>query len=100
MRSTLLNSRMSIDIALYHMIIKDKSVDLKINNFGGKKNFNAAKTKQKGLEILSTYAPVHWARVNLAYTYAENKYEDFIDPIAGNAIILTASLQINTMCTY
>ncbi len=84
LRSTLLNNKMSIDIALYHMIIKDKIVDLKIDNFGGRKNFNAAKTKQEGLEFFSTYAPVHWARMNLAYTYAENKYEDFIDPIAGN----------------
>jgi len=83
MRSSLLNNRVSIDIALYHMIIDDKIVDLKIDNFGGRKNFNAAKTRQEGLEIFSTYVPVHWARVNLAYTYAENKYEDFIDPIAG-----------------
>ena len=83
MRSTLLDNRMSIDIALYHMIIDDKIVDLQTDNFGGRKNFNAAETKNEGLEIFSTCAPIHWAKVNLAYTYAENKYEDYIDPIAG-----------------
>ena len=84
MRSTLLNNRMSFDIALYHMIIKDKIVDLKIDNMGGRENFNAAETKQKGVELSSRYAPVDWARVSLAYTYTENKYEEFIDPMAGD----------------
>jgi iron complex outermembrane receptor protein len=83
MRTTLLNNRMSLDIALYHMIIKDKIVDLKIDNRGGSKYFNAAKTKQKGIELSSMYAPVDWGRVSFAYTYAENKFEDFIDPLAG-----------------
>jgi iron complex outermembrane receptor protein len=30
------------------------------------------------------YAPVDWARVGFAYTYAENKFEEFIDPMAGD----------------
>jgi TonB-dependent siderophore receptor len=84
MRSTLLNNRMSFDIALYHMIIKDKIVDLKIDNRGGRKNFNAGETKQQGIEISSICAPVDWGRVSFAYTYAENKFEEFIDPMAGD----------------
>jgi TonB-dependent siderophore receptor len=83
MRSTLLNNRMSFDIALYHMIIKDKIVDLKIDNRGGRQYRNAAETKQQGIEVTSMYAPVDWGRISFAYTYAENKFEEFIDPKEG-----------------
>jgi iron complex outermembrane receptor protein len=83
LRSTHLNNRMSLDIALYHMTIKDKIVELTTGPRGASQYFNAAKTKQNGVEVSSMYVPVDWARLHLAYTYAENKYEDFIDPMAG-----------------
>jgi len=87
LRSTLLNNRMSLDIALYHITIKDKIVDITtaITKRGPTTQyFNASKTKQKGVELSSMYVPADWVRLHLAYTYAENKYEDFIDPVAGN----------------
>jgi len=85
LRSTLLNNRMNLDIALYHMIIKDKIVEITTATipFTQSQYFNASKTKQKGVELTAMYVPVDWARVNLAYTYAENKFEDFNDPIGS-----------------
>jgi len=84
LRSTLLNNMMSLDIALYHMTIKDKIVELTTGQRGASQYFNATKTKQKGVEVSSMYVPADWIRLNLAYTYAENTYQDFIDPKAGN----------------
>ncbi|WP_041718812.1 TonB-dependent receptor [Desulfurivibrio alkaliphilus] len=78
LRSILLDGRASVDLALYHMTIREKIVDVTTGPFTSEYR-NAAKTEHTGLELAADYALVAWARLGMSYTYAENKFDRFRD---------------------
>ncbi|MDF1615065.1 TonB-dependent receptor [Desulfurivibrio dismutans] len=78
LRSILLDGRAKLDLALYHMTIREKIVQVTTGPFTSEYR-NAAKTEHTGLELAASYAPLVWSRVGLSYTYAENKFDRFRD---------------------
>ncbi len=78
LRNVFLEGRARLDLALYHMTIRDKIVSVTTAPFTSEYR-NAAKTEHKGLELSANYAPMTWARIGLAYTYARNKFDRFSD---------------------
>lgn len=84
MRSSFWDKLVSFDLALYHMTIKDKIITRTVDPVTKASEYtNASETSQKGVEATTVISPYDWLRLTLAYTYAENKYEDYRDPLTG-----------------
>lgn len=75
-RSSFWDRKIDLDVALYTMDIKDKIIAREISRFS-KEYVNTGETSQKGVEVMARYAPVNYASLSAAYTYARNKYEDY-----------------------
>jgi iron complex outermembrane recepter protein len=76
LRSSFLDRTIDLDIAYYMMDINEKIIAREITAYR-KEYLNAGETSQKGIEIMARYAPVDYAYLSLAYTYAKNKYEEY-----------------------
>ncbi|MEN8256749.1 MAG: TonB-dependent receptor [Thermodesulfobacteriota bacterium] len=78
LRSSFMNRRLRLDISVYDMTITDKIV---INNTPAPNTryINAGKSSQKGIEVMTSYAPLESVQLSVAYTYARNKYESYSD---------------------
>ncbi len=76
MRSSFLNSKLDFDIAYYLMNIEEKIIVRELSAYR-KEYLNAGETSQEGVEVTASYAPVDFVDISLAYTYAENKYEEY-----------------------
>jgi iron complex outermembrane receptor protein len=75
-RSRFFDNKLSLDLAGYMMTIDKKIVSV---DLGGYQSMyvNAGETSHKGVELQAMYAPVDFAELTLAYTYAVNEYEEY-----------------------
>ena len=79
-RTAFLNNRLKIDVAVYTMKIKDKIISQTIDSVTQASQYlNVGETSHKGVETMVAVAPVDLLRLTVAYTYSENKYEDYKD---------------------
>ncbi|MDH4163590.1 MAG: TonB-dependent receptor [Nitrospirota bacterium] len=79
-RTAFLNNRLKTDVAIYTMTIKDKIISQTIDPVTQASQYlNVGETSHKGVETMIAVAPVDRVRLTLAYTYSENKYEDYKD---------------------
>ncbi len=79
-RTSFLNNRLKTDVAFYTMTIKDKIISQTIDPVTQASQYlNVGETSHKGVETMVTAVPVNSVRVTVAYTYSENKYEDYKD---------------------
>jgi TonB-dependent siderophore receptor len=76
-RSSFLERKLDLDVALYSMEIKDKIVTKDLSSYV-KKYVNAGETSQQGVEISAELKPVDYASLSVAYTYSRNEYEEYI----------------------
>jgi len=80
MRGSFDNQNFSYDFGLYYMNIKDYIVsephplDPDENT-----NVNAGKVNLRGIEGQFEYQPLDYLRFGVSYTYARNKYQDYVD---------------------
>ena len=80
MRTAFLNNRLKADVAFYTMTIKDKIISQTIDPVTQASQYlNVGETSHKGVETMVAVAPVDLVRMTVAYTYSENKYEDYKD---------------------
>lgn len=86
MRTAFLNNRVKADVALYSMTIKDKIISQTIDPVTQASQYlNVGKTSHKGIETMVSVLPMDLLRLTVAYTYSENKYEDYKDLNAATA---------------
>lgn len=79
-RTAFLNNRVKADVAYYTMTIKDKIISQTIDPVTQASQYlNVGETSHQGVETMVAVAPVDMVRVTVAYTYSENKYEDYKD---------------------
>lgn len=80
MRAAFLNNLLKTDVAFYTMTIKDKIISQTIDPVTQASQYlNVGETSHKGVETMVAVAPVDMLRLTVAYTYSENKYEDYKD---------------------
>jgi iron complex outermembrane recepter protein len=72
-RSLLWQKRIRLDCSLYTMTIDDKIVV----DDAGTMYANAGESSQDGAEIMATILPHDKVRLDVAYTYARNKYDSY-----------------------
>ncbi|OGW33853.1 MAG: hypothetical protein A2X58_07165 [Nitrospirae bacterium GWC2_56_14] len=79
-RMAFLDNRLKADVALYTMTIKDKIISQTIDPVTQASQYlNVGETSHKGVETMVAVAPIDLLRLTIAYTYSENKYEDYKD---------------------
>ncbi len=74
MRSLFWNGRLDFDIAAYYLEIDDKILSKDWTS----QYLNVAETSMKGVETVIILRPVDTLSLAFAYTYARNKYENYI----------------------
>ncbi|MGB3210342.1 MAG: TonB-dependent receptor [Desulforhopalus sp.] len=97
MRSSFLDRKIDFDIAFYMMDIEEKIIASDLSRFV-KEYVNAGETSQKGIEVTGRYSPVDFASLSLAYTYAENKFEEFFpgtEDFSGNYLPRSPKHRLN-----
>lgn len=97
MRSSFLDRKLGLDIAYYMMNIKEKIIARELSAYQ-KEYLNAGETSQEGVEVMASYAPVDFADISLAYTYANNKYEEYTpgrEDYAGNYLPRSPKHRLN-----
>jgi len=72
-RSLLWDKRIRLDCSLYTMTIDDKIVV----DDAGFMYVNAGESSQDGVEVMATILPHDKVRLDVAYTYARNKYDSY-----------------------
>jgi len=109
-RGAFIEQNISYDIGLYYMNVKDYISSEFVGNIGGRDRFrsvNAGKVNFRGLEAQLEYEPVDYLRFGMSYTYARNKFVDFIDKIGsadekdlgGNYLASSPKHHLNTRVT-
>jgi len=117
-RGALLEQNLSYDIGLYYMNVKDyisnEYVETvrefsrgRLQNVDKFRPVNAGKVNFRGLEAQLEYEPVDFLRFAVSYTYARNKFVDFIDDeggadekdLSGNYLASSPKHHINTRVT-
>jgi len=84
LRSGFWDNRLKFDVSLYHMTIDDKIIVQTIDPVTSAIEYrNVGETSHKGIETTLALLPWDWMNLALSYTYAENIYEEFDDPITG-----------------
>ncbi len=109
-RGAFVEQNLSYDIGFYYLDIKDYISDEYVETVRGRDQFrpvNAAKVNFRGLEAQLDYEPVEYLRLGISYTYARNKFVDFIDDeggssekdLSGNYLSSSPEHHINTRVT-
>lgn len=75
LRTSFWQKRLKLDTSIYSMDITNKIVVDATDTM----YVNAGEASQEGAEIMATIAPSAWARFTMAYTYALNNYEAYVD---------------------
>jgi iron complex outermembrane receptor protein len=99
LRGKLMDARLSYDITAYRtditdMLVADDEIELYVN---------AGEVRVQGVETAIGYAlGYHW-RFDIAHTYADNKYIDFIsgdDDYSGNTLSASPEHHLNARATW
>ncbi len=80
LRSNFWEKRARFDVTYYDMTVRDKIVrDITETDPGNALYYyqNAAKTTNRGIELLTSVTPVNMVRATFAYTYARNVYDAY-----------------------
>ena len=93
------NDKWSYEVALYYMEKKDDIVSVTDAATAARHNENAGETRHSGIELGSGYQIAQDLKVNLAYSYAKHKYEDWGD-LSGNEIPLAPQDNANIQLAY
>ena len=100
-RGRLLNKRLQYDLALYHTTIKDFVV---IKDQAGKDGVtNIGEARFKGVEASAGYLATDFLKFAGAYTYARNKYINYIDganDYTGNDLTSSPKHHVNLRVTW
>lgn len=84
LRSAFFKERLKFDLSLFRMEIDDKIIVQTVDPVTSAIEYrNVGKTSHKGIETTVALFPYDWMNLSLSYTYAENIYEDFNDPVTG-----------------
>jgi len=110
-RGGFIEQNISYDIGLYYMNVKgyisSEFVETDEDGDDQFRSVNAGKVNFRGLEAQLTYEPVDYLRFGMSYTYARNKFVDFIDKagsedekdLGGNYLASSPKHHINTRVT-
>jgi len=84
-RTALWENRLKLDVSFYNMEIDDKIIVQTVDPITSAIEYrNVGRTSHRGVEAMLALAPLDRVNLVLTYTYAENTYEEFNDPISGN----------------
>ncbi len=110
-RGAFAEQNLSYDVGIYYLNVKDYISNEYVETVRGRDQFrpvNAAKVNFRGLEAQLEYEPVEYLRLGVSYTYARNKFVDFIDKkgsadekdLGGNYLASSPKHHINTRLTF
>ncbi len=94
-----MNRNLSYDLALYRTNIKDMTVTDPV----ALTYDNAGMVRVQGLEAALSFKPHSDWRVDMAYTYADNKYIDYVtgaDDYSGNTLASSPKHHLNARATW
>ncbi|MCW9002425.1 MAG: TonB-dependent receptor [Rhodospirillales bacterium] len=101
LRGRLFNKRMKYDLALYHTTMRDFVV---IKDQAGQDGVtNVGKVEFKGVEASGAYLATDYLKFAGAYTYARNKFIDYIDgatDYSGNDLSSSPKHHVNLRATW
>jgi len=97
MRGDFSNQSFSYDVAIYYLNIKDFIVSEKVG-FSNRRSINAGKVNFRGLEAQLEYSPTDYLSFDVAYTYARNKFVEYIDN-SGDFLSSSPKHHINARMT-
>jgi len=106
-RGAFIEQNISYDIGLYYMNITDfiatEFVGIDSSGDDILKTANAGKVNFRGLEAQLEYEPVDYLRFGMSYTYARNKFVDYLDrsgtDLGGNYLASSPKHHLNTRVT-
>jgi len=101
MRGSFDNQRFSYDFGLYYMNIKDYIVYEPVTE-DENRAVNAGKVNLRGIEGQFEYQPLDYLRFAVSYTYARNKFQDYVDrgnDYSGNILASSPRHHINSRVT-
>ena len=97
------DGRFGYDLTLYHTDIADMVVGVdRDGTLAGRVYINAGEVRGRGLEAALFVQPTEMVRFDLAYTYAQNTYTDFVDAgvdYGGNTLSSSPLHHINARLT-
>jgi outer membrane receptor protein involved in Fe transport len=110
-RGAFVEQNISYDVGLYYLNVDDYISNEFVETIRGRDQFrpvNAAKVNFRGLEAQLEYEPIEYFRLGVSYTYARNKFVDFIDKkggadekdLSGNYLSSSPKHHINTRLTF
>lgn len=91
------DGRLRLEVAVYRMEIRDKIITRNVSAWV-KQYANAGRTRQKGLEVVGAWVPVEGLDLALAYTRADNKFQEYADgtvDYAGNVMPRSPDHRVN-----
>lgn len=100
-RGSLLNRMFDYEVAYYNTDVTDYIVSEIVGRQGGRDilaSVNAGKVNLQGLESSLRFVPIEQLRFEVAYTYALNKYTQFIDgrnDFSGNLVPVSPEHVVN-----
>ncbi len=103
LRGSLMDGMFGYDTAIYHTTIKDMVVG--VDRGGALTNrvyTNAGEVKGSGVETELHFVPTDWVRFDVAHTYADHYYSDFVDSgtdYTGNQLSASPLHHINGRVT-
>jgi len=106
LRGSFTEQPVSYDIGLYYLDVKDFIVDEFVENIGGRDKYrpvNAGKVNFRGLEAQLEYDPRDDLSFAISYTYARNKFVDYVDDgidNSGNYLSSSPKYHINARISY
>ena len=99
LRGTFMEDKLAYETSFYYTDVTDFIVETE-NACGDDCNLltNAGEVEFYGVESVVEYWPIHWLRLGLTHTFAENEYKKFInsgDDLSGNEIRRSPNHHIN-----
>ncbi|RLA22176.1 MAG: hypothetical protein DRQ61_06990 [Gammaproteobacteria bacterium] len=101
MRGSFHEQNLSYDVGLYYMDIEDFIVNEYVETVRGRDKYrpvNASEINFRGLEAQLEYQPFDYLHFGISYTYARNKFEDYVDrgvDYSGNSLSSSPEHHIN-----
>jgi len=96
-----MDKNLSYDVALYHTVIENMIV---VDNVAGTDTYvNAGKVRIQGVETSLSYMPHDDWRIDIAHTYADNKYLEYENSgtdYSGNTLAYSPKHHMNARVTW